>query len=202
MSSQWVDINRESFANHVARRSVSLAWTRIFMMKEKSSEQFSTYIWSSWTSKVAQLMQVDQDIIDMLSGPDRGSAIICVASQPKSSSQDTKAPDLMSKGSEELPSQSTQTKTDPMDGGSKDALSDSDRRERESPDATIKPEAKSLETASAASSTQEQSAVLGLEAHWRYIKTVKKAQEATKKMHRSMPEWKLKDCMRMCVCVC
>ena len=40
-----------------------------------------------------------------------------------------------------------------MDGGSKEALSD--KRERESPDTTTKPEGKSLSTENAASSTKE-----------------------------------------------
>ena len=75
-------------------------------------------------------MQVNQDVIDMLSGPDRGSASTCIANQPKSRSKDTMTPDLVSKGSGELPSQSTQVKDDPMDGGCKETPSD--KRERES----------------------------------------------------------------------
>ena len=90
-------------------------------------------------------MQVDQGILSMLSGPDRGSASVCGASHSKSSNQDTGKPDLANKGSEEPSLQ---------DGGSKEIPSD--KRERESPDTTTKPEGKSLKTTSAASSTQTQ----------------------------------------------
>ena len=48
----------------------------------ESSEHFSSYIWAGWTKKEAQPMQVDQDILDMLTGPNRGSASASASSQP------------------------------------------------------------------------------------------------------------------------
>ena len=96
------------------------------------------------------------------------------------------------------------------------------REERESPDTAAKPEGKSLKTSSAASSVQgiakeggtqteteskessgkDWQSAPGIEAHWRYVKNERSAREEAKKMHRSMPEWKLKDCKSQDVVVC
>ena len=45
-----------------------------FCDKSECSAHFTTYCWSRWSSKTAQPMQVDQGILDMLNGPDCGSA--------------------------------------------------------------------------------------------------------------------------------
>ena len=92
-------------------------------------------------------------------------------------------------------------------------------RERET-DATTKPEGKALKTFSAAPAMQgtiagrgtntlepepeeeesseedEQSALLGFEKNWKHVKTVKQAREAAKKMYRTLPGWKLADCVK------
>ena len=39
--------------------------------------------------------------------------------------------------------------------------------------------------------------LLGLEKNWKHVKTVKQAQDAARKMHHTLPEWKLKDCVKL-----
>ena len=158
-------------------------------------------------------MHVDQNLMNMLNGPVRGSASTS-ANQSKSSCQDSKTSDPVNKGSEEFPPQSTQSKDDLMDGGSKEPSGP--KRERESERQQPSPK----ETSGAASSTQEiakeegthteskarkpessendgQSAAHGIETHWSYVKTDSNAQDEAKRMHRTLPAWKLKDCMRL-----
>ena len=79
------------------------------------------------------------------------------ANQSKSSCQDSKTSDSVNKGSGERPSQSTHSKDDLMDGGSKEPSPNKRERarEREPPDTTTKPERKALKTSGAASSAQE-----------------------------------------------
>ena len=108
-----------------------------FCDQKESSTQFTTYVWSSWTSKTVQPMHGDQSLRDKLNGPARGSVSTCV-NQSKSSGQE----------SNKLPAQSTQSKDERVDGGSKKP---SREREREPPDTTTKPEGKSLKTSGAAS---------------------------------------------------
>ena len=105
-----------------------------------------------------------------------------------------------------------------MKGGNKE--SGSDKRERGPPDTTNKPEGKALKTSGAASSAHgttsgrgtntldpasddedsseedEQAAMLGLEQHRKLVKTIEQAQEVAKKMHHSLPAWKLNDCIK------
>ena len=59
----------------------------------------------------------------------------------------------MNMGSNELPDKSTQSMDEHKGGSSKE--SSSDKRERESPHTTFKPEGKSLKTSGTASSTHE-----------------------------------------------
>ena len=129
-------------------------------------------------------------------------------------------PDANGKKCEESTSQS-QSEDVPTEGGDKEPPSD--KRERESPDTTTKPEGKSLKTSAAAdvqenvagggthtadsetdqresSEKGKQSALLGLETHWKHMRTIEQAQEEAKKMRCSMPEWRLKTCMQL-LCV-
>ena len=68
-----------------------------FCDEKESSEHFETYPWSGWSKKEAQPMQVDQDILDMLGGPDRGSANTGGSTQSVKGVQDVNMSDPTSK---------------------------------------------------------------------------------------------------------
>ena len=63
-----------------------------FYGQEESSAQFTTYVWSRWTSKTVQPMQLNQSLQNMLHGPDRGSPTTSSAAQPNKGSGESTSP--------------------------------------------------------------------------------------------------------------
>ena len=74
-------------------------------------------------------MQVDQVLLDMPASADQGCASAGTSTQPANGDQDAKMSDSASKKSEGPNSLSKSSEGGPMDGGSKEPLSD--KRERD-----------------------------------------------------------------------
>ena len=77
-----------------------------FCAENESTLQFTTYVWSSWTSKAVQPMHVDQSIQDLLNRPARGEANTG-GGQSKSCDQQTASSDSSNKRSVRFPTQAT-----------------------------------------------------------------------------------------------
>ena len=188
-----------------------------FRDEQETAAQFTSYVWSSWTSKTVQPMHVDQSLQDMLNRLAQGSASTC-ANQSKSSGQMSIPSVSENKGSNEPPAQSTQSKDERKGGSSKE--SSSDERERESPDTTSKPEGKSLKTSGTTSSTQqiakgqgthtddksERPVLLKSNQLCKGLKLigdmlrqnpVRTCAGRARRMHRLMPSWKLKEFVKL-----
>ena len=121
----------------------------------ESWEQYSGYVWSGWTSKVVQPVHIDPALQAMIDQSTQPSA--AAASPPSHiSTQSTSSTDAGFKGSYT----SAVTTATPFPDSVEDVIMESvaDKRSRESPDSTLKPEGKSLKTSGVASATVIESA--------------------------------------------
>ena len=116
----------------------------------ESWEQYSGYVWDSWTTKAVQPVHIDpalQAMIDQSSQPSASAACQpCPASAQSSSSMLTGF-----KGSYASTSPDAPPFPDSVEDVSME--SSADKRSRESPDSTLKPEGKSLKTSGVATAT-------------------------------------------------
>ena len=206
--SQFQDDNRRGYARvtPVALSSVGVPGSNILPLDEypkhglgiyddyETSEEFSGYLWATWTTMAAQPMQIDSALQAMINqsaqvtsgqiGPryDLGTpANVDLADQPM--------------GSNEFACGAAA----PFPESTEDVSMDSvvDKRSRESPDSTLKPEGKSLktsETATAATVTDtvEVSAVGGMKPSnvTKRPKTIPEAKFLMWEVHQRMPAWK------------
>ena len=171
--------------------------------------QYSGYVWSSWTTKVVQPAHIDPAL----------QAMIDQSSQQKTSATNqpshTSVPSTSStaaglKGSyaESFPSAPPY----PDASGDVNMESSADKRSRESPDSTFKPEGKSLKTSGVATATSTEEVTSGECAadtstndgsndaapktpsvRWT-ARDAAEAKLAVRQMHRRFPAWKLKLC--------
>ena len=159
-----------------------------------TSEDFSGYLWATWTTMEAQPMQIDpalQAMIDQSAqmtsrqtGPsyDLGTSVnIDLSSQPM--------------GSNEFACGMAAPFPDSTEDVSMESVVD--KRSRESPDSTLKPEGKSLKTsetatAATATDTTEVSAVGSMKPSNvnRKPKTIPEAKYLMWEVHQRMPAWK------------
>ena len=142
----------------------------------------------------------------MWNRPARSSSDAC-ASQSKTSDQPPASSSAENKGSGEASAQDMSAQQECQSSGPNH--SSSDRRERERPDTTAKPEGRSLKTAGTSSSDQRSTPGHGTHAEdsqgfdtmlWRAARRVAQTrEEATEQaliMHNRTPAWKLPDCKR------
>ena len=200
--------NRRGYARvtPVALSSVGVPGSCIFPMDEypqhglgiyddyETSEDFNGYLWATWTTMAAQPMQIDSALQDMInqsaqvtsgqSGPsyDLGTSVsMDLADQPMGSNEFACG------------------ETVPFPDSSEDVSMDSgvDKRSRESPDSTLKPEGKSLKTSETATATTATDTVEvsagGNEKPsnvTRRPKTIPAAKFLMWEVHQRMPAWK------------
>ena len=175
----------------------------------ESWEQYSGYVWSGWTTKVVQPVHIDpalQAMIDQSTQP--GAA----AAGPPShiSTQSTSSTAAGFKGSYT----SAVTTATPFPDSVEDVTMESvaDKRTRESPDSTLKPEGKSLKTSGVASATLTEGATFCARTtksgstdevqdsdpkapvtRWK-ARDVAEARLYVRQMQQRVPAWKLKLC--------
>ena len=173
----------------------------------ESWEQYTGYIWSTWTTKEAQAVHVDsalQAMIDQSLQMDSSQAgHMYSVGAPSSSSMM-----IEFKGSYVSSSFVTPPFPDSMEDVSMEASAD--KRSRESPDSTIKPEGKSLKTSGVATAATAEPAVSSACAadttatnegdddaieiptiRWK-VKELPETRLLMRQLHRRMPAWKLK----------
>ena len=103
----------------------------------ESTSQFSGYVWSDWTTKTVQPMHVDEALRAMIDKPARNSAGATMASSQPSTQPNVMANDE-NKGSGGTTSVAMPSPPEPSCDASMAASSD--KRTREPPDTTTKPE--------------------------------------------------------------
>ena len=114
----------------------------------ETSDQYSGYVWSDWTTKTVQPMHIDEALQAMIDHPARTNAGIAMpSSHPKTQSVPSTV--VVDKGSNMSSSFSVPHPPDPSEDVSMEASAD--KRSREAPDTTNKPDGKSLKTSEAAS---------------------------------------------------
>ena len=164
----------------------------------ETSEDFSGYLWATWTTMAAQPMQIDPAL----------QAMIDQSTQMKSG-QTGPSYDLGVSVDVDLPSQPTGSNefacgvAAPFPDSTEDVSMESvvDKRSRESPDSTLKPEGKSLKTSESATAataadtctaTSEVSAVGSTKPSNvnRKPKTIPEAKYLMWEVHQRMPAWK------------
>ena len=205
--SQFHDDNRRGYARvtPIALSSIGIPNSRVQELDQYPThgpgiyddyevcEEFQDYVWASWTTMEAQPMQVDpalQVLIDqaqqkLLPKYDQGaSADSDMSSQLKSGGV------------------ATIGVTAPFPNSSEDVLMEStaDKRSRESPDSTLKPEGKSLKTSESTSATPAtvSTEVIELRAGGnvkpsnvsKRPKTPQEAKALMRDVHQRMPAWK------------
>ena len=215
--------NRRGYARvtPVALSKVGVPHTRIFASDEyplhglglyenlESWEQYSGYIWSTWTTKTAQPMHIDpalQAMIDQSFQTDSSATGQTYhVNVPSSSSTMTGL-----KGSHV--SSSFDAPPFPVSAEDVSMETPADKRSRESPDSTLKPEGKSLKTSGVATATTEEPVVSSAcaadaaatnEGHddipeaptirWK-VNEIAETRLLMWQLHHRMPAWKLKAC--------
>ena len=159
-------------------------------------------------------MHVVKNMQEMLNRPARSSAS-AGGSQSKASDQSHVSSSAENKGSGDSASPNMTSQQECQNGGAKD--SSSEKRERESPDTTTKPEGKSLKTSGASSSEQPTTPEQGTHAEdvsdksnpdqesvamqgvtiRRAARTRDEAKLQVMGMHRRTPAWKLPKCIKV-----
>ena len=175
----------------------------------ESCEQYSGYVWSSWTTKVVQPVHIDPALQAMIDQSLQSSA--SAASQPFHISAPSSSSTLTGlKGSYA----STSPDTPPIPDSVEDVSMESsvDKRSRESPDSTLKPEEKSLKTSVVATATPTENVTSSTCAadtatcdwsndaapeipivRWR-AREVPETRLLMRQLQNRMPAWKLKTC--------
>ena len=172
-------------------------------------EQYSGYVWSSWTSKVAQPAHIDPALQAMIDQSSQQSA------NAASQSSHISAPSISSttiglKGS--YASTFPSAPPFPDSTGDVNMESSADKRSRESPDSTLKPEGKSLKTSGVATATSTENVTSSACAadtatfdgsndaapkaptiRWR-AREAAETRLLVRQLHQRMPAWKLKIC--------
>ena len=206
--SQFHDDNRRGYARvtPVALSHIGVPDSTILRADEYSTEglglyddhetcaEFNGYLWATWTTKAAQPMQIDSALQALL------NPSVQVPSGQKGLSYDLGTPANVE--SAVLPTGSnghTCGPVAPYPDSAEDASMDSgvDKRSRESPDSTLKPEGKSLKTSGAASAAaasdivdmSETDNVKPSNVTKRPI-TVPEAKSLMWEVHHRMPAWK------------
>ena len=116
----------------------------------ETSEEFNGYLWATWTTMAAQPMQVDSALQDMINQSAR------VTSGQAGSSYDLGTPINVDSADQPMGSNEYACgEAVPFPDSSEDVSMDSvvDKRSRESPDSTLKPEGKSWKTSERATAT-------------------------------------------------
>ena len=121
-------------------------------------QQYSGYVWSDWTAKTVQPMHIDEALKAMIDQPARPSANTAMPSS-HNNAQTTSNTSAGNKGSYAPNFTSATPYRDSSEDMSMEAPAD--KRSRESPDATLKPDGKSLKTSGAATSSPARHATSG-----------------------------------------
>ena len=165
-------------------------------------DKFSGYIWATWTTMAAQPMQIDsalQALLNPSGRPPSGQpgvhydlgvpVNVDAADQPM--------------GSNECASGVAAPFPDSVEDVSMD--SGADKRSRESPDSTLKPEGKSLKTSETATApatkdTDEMSTADSVKPSnvTKRPKTVSEAKSLMREVHQRMPAWKAEKLLETC----
>ena len=121
----------------------------------ESWEQYAGYVWSGWTTKVVQPVHIDPALQAMIDQSTQPSA--APASPPsRISTQSTSSTAAGFKGSYTSAVATASPFPDSVEDVTMELVAD--KRSRESPDSTLKPEGKSLKTSGVASATVTESA--------------------------------------------
>ena len=219
--SPFLPDNRRGFARvtPVALSKVGVPDTKIHAMDEfplhglglyedfEPWGQYTGYVWSGWTTRKAQPMHIDSALQALI---DQSLQSAPSASDQTYLGKDSATPDtkVESKGSQlpvcdnepPFPTSSPDVNMEPS----------TDKRSRESPDSTLKPEHKSLKTSGVAVATTEESSVFGASAagaaevdqsnpepptiRWK-VKEKSEVRQTMWRLHHSSPAWKLKACI-------
>ena len=164
-------------------------------------DSFSGYIWATWTTMAAQPMQVDSALQALLnpSGGSSGQSDVRYASGVPIKVNAADQP----MGSNECASGVAAPYPDSVEDVSMD--SGVDKRSRESPDSTLKPEGKSLKTsetttAPTTTDTNEKSTADSAKqsSMIRRPKTVSEAKSLMREVHNRMPSWKAEKLLETC----
>ena len=178
----------------------------------ESCSHFSGYVWSDWTTKTVQPMHIDDALKAMIDQPVKSGASTTMASSQLTAQSDSSANEK-NKGS----SVSAFLGVPPSPEPSKDVsmAASADKRSRESPDTTTKPDGKSWKTSEAASPSParddiSESCVAGthmsdvstgqdanprLPTNLRLANDASEARLLTRQMHKRVPAWKLQLCI-------
>ena len=169
--------------------------------------QYSGYVWSTWTTRKAQPMHIDpalQAMIDQSPQTDPKPAGQTYQGAAPSSSDTTTG----FKGSQ-LP---VSNDAPPFPTSEEDVTMEApaDKRSRESPDSTLKPEGKSLKTSGVATATDAESVASCASAaaltaadnsnpvpptiRWK-VKEISEIRPTMWRLQHRMPAWKLKACV-------
>ena len=165
-------------------------------------DKFSGYIWATWTTMAAQPMQIDsalQALLNPSGRPPSGQPGVHydlgVPINVNAADQPT--------GSNECASGVAAPFPDSVEDVSMD--SGADKRSRESPDSTLKPEGKSLKTSETATAptttdTNEMSTADGVKPSnvTKRPKTVSEAKSLMREVHQRMPAWKAEKLLETC----
>ena len=219
--SPFLPDNRRGYARvtPVALSKVGVPNTKLFVVDEdprhglglyedlESWEQYSGYVWSTWTTKKAQPVHVDPALQAMI---DQSLQVDSSATGQTYHVNDPSTSDTMveSKGSL-IP---FITDASPFPGSTVDVCMDTpvDKRSRESLDSTLKPEGKSLKTSGVASAATAESGVSSESAavkcttnedskdvpeppiiRWK-VAEIAETRQLMWQLHHRMPAWKLK----------
>ena len=165
-------------------------------------DKFSDYIWATWTTMTAQPMQIDsalQALLNPSGRPPSGQPGVHydlgVPINVNAADQPT--------GSNECASGVAAPFPDSVEDVSMD--SGADKRSRESPDSTLKPEGKSLKTSETATAptttdTNEMSTADSVKPSnvTKRPKTVSEAKSLMREVHQRMPAWKAEKLLETC----
>ena len=206
--SQLHDDNRRGYARvtPVALSSVGMPGSSTLPLDEypkhglgvyddyETSEEFNGYIWATWTTMSAQPMQIDSALQAMINQSAQ------VTSGQVSPSYDPGAPVSVDLADQPMGSNEFACGTAaPFPDSAEDVSMDSmvDKRSRESPDSTLKPEGKSLKTSetatgATATDTVEVSAFGSMKPSnvTKKPKTIPEAKLLMWEVHQRMPAWK------------
>ena len=165
-------------------------------------DKFSGYIWATWTTMAAQPMQIDsalQALLNPSGGPPSGQSGVHYNSGVPINVNAADQP----MGSNGCASGVAAPFPDSVDDVSME--SGVDKRSRESPDSTLKPEGKSLKTsetttAPTTTDTDEMSTADSVKPSnmTRRPKTVSEAKSLMREVHNRMPSWKAEKLLETC----
>ena len=175
----------------------------------ETCEQYSGYVWFSWTTKTVQPAHIDSALQAMIDQSSRQGA--SAAGEPsRISDPSTLSTTTGFKGS--YASTFPSAPPYPDSSGDVNMKSSADKRSRESPDSTLKPAGKLLKTSGVATATSTKDVMSSSCAtdsatfdgsndaapkaptiRWR-AKDAAEAKQSVRQMHRRIPAWKLKLC--------